>query len=78
MATTKKKSVEEKIRELDTSSSRKFSQEFVSFFEEQKQVLQEVENLFKEKYDITGRGRVIGILCRYFLSETQTQEDGKE
>lgn len=74
-----KKSVEEKIREADSGlSSRKFSQEFISLFEEQKQALVEVEELFKEKYDITGRGRIIGILCKFVLSEIKNQSDVKE
>jgi hypothetical protein len=79
MTTAKKKTVDEKIKEADISlSSRRFSQEFVSLFSEQKELLVEVENLFKEKYDITGRGRVIATLCKFALSEIKEQSDVKE
>lgn len=73
------KTIDEKIKEADSGmSSRKFSQEFISLFAEQKQALVEVEDLFKEKYDITGRGRIIGILCKFVLSEIKNQSDVKE
>ncbi|MDO9231663.1 MAG: hypothetical protein Q7U36_04280 [bacterium] len=74
MTNNKKKTFEEKIREVDIDViNRKLSQEFISFFEEQKQLLLEVEKVFREKYDISGRGRVITILCGYVLSEIESE-----
>lgn len=81
----KKKTIEEKIKEADIKVvNRKLSQEFISLFEEQKQLLLEVERVFKEKYDISGRGKIIAILCGYILSEIENEtgkikeKDGKE
>ena len=76
MTNNKKKAFEEKVKEADIKViNRKLSQEFISLFEEQKQLLLEVERVFKEKYNISGRGRIIAILCRYVLSEIESESE---
>jgi hypothetical protein len=69
-----KKTLEEKIRSSDIKiTNRKFHQEFISLFEEQRQLFLELERYFKEKYEISGRGKIIAILCRYMLSEIENE-----
>lgn len=77
--------LEEKIRKSDVKiTNRKFSQEFISLFEEQRELFLELERYFKEKYEISGRGKIIAILCRFMFSEIEKEanemakKDGKQ
>ncbi|KKP83941.1 MAG: hypothetical protein UR83_C0030G0025 [Candidatus Moranbacteria bacterium GW2011_GWF2_35_54] len=67
--------LEEKIRNSDVKiTNRKFTQEFISL---------ELERYFKERYEISGRGKIIAILCRFMFSEIEKEakemakKDGK-
>ncbi|KKP67803.1 MAG: hypothetical protein UR66_C0010G0041 [Candidatus Moranbacteria bacterium GW2011_GWE1_35_17] len=76
--------LEEKIRNSDVKiTNRKFTQEFISLFEEQRELFLELERYFKERYEISGRGKIIAILCRFMFSEIEKEakemakKDGK-
>jgi hypothetical protein len=79
-----KKTLEEKVREADVNISiKKGTQDFLFLWQDQAEIIRELEKVLKEKFDITGKPKAISLACRFLLREIEAElgkqeSNGKE
>jgi hypothetical protein len=80
MTTTKKKVeiLEEKIKESEVKITiKKGTQDFIFLWNEQSQIIRELERVLKARFDIAGKPRAISLACKFLLNEIEA-EFGKQ
>ncbi len=79
MSKSKKETLAEKISNADIKIvSKKGQQDFIFLWQEQQEVIRELERVLDEKFGITGKPKAIGLACKYLLNDLEEKEDVKE
>lgn len=75
MATKKQtKSLEERIKEADVKiTTRKANQDFLFLWQDQVNVIRELERVLQKRFDISGKPKAISLAANFLLREIEAE-----